>query len=169
MDSIEELTLDKLREIRGLKQSDVSKVMNLSRAAVSKLEFRTDSYVSSVRKYVEALGGKLEIHAVFGEGRVKIRGLDGDDTITQLRALVNQHCRLSSLDPDKFNEFALRFIDDDERQLTLEKLSSNQYVQIPVRRVIEVLPAVAPHNLQTLVLRGRVIWLENIQRWRFLE
>ena len=166
---MEELTLYNLREKRGLKQSDVARTMNLTQAAVSKLEFRTDSYLSSVRKYVEALSGKLELHAVFGEERVQIRGLDGDDTISQLRALVNQRCRLSSLEPDKYNEFSIRLIDDDERQLTLHKLSSDEYVQIPVRRVLEALPAAAPHNLPTLVLKGRVVWNDGIQRWRYME
>jgi transcriptional regulator with XRE-family HTH domain len=164
---MEELTLDMLREKRSLRQADVSRILNLSQAAVSKLEFRTDSYVSSVRKYVEALGGKLEIHAVFGDERVMIRGLDGDDTITQLRALLNQRCRLSSLEPDKYNDFAVRLLDDDDRQITLEKLSSREYVRIPVRRVLEVLPAVPPDDLPTLVLRGRVVWNDSLQRWRY--
>ena len=112
---------------------------------------------------MEALGGKLEIHAVFGDERAMIRGLDGDDTITQLRALLKQRCRLSSLDPDPYNEFAVRLLDDDERQITLEKLSSREYVQIPVRRVLEVLPAASPHNPPSLVLRGRVIWNDALQ------
>ncbi|HEY3743887.1 MAG TPA: hypothetical protein VGL53_28785 [Bryobacteraceae bacterium] len=166
---MQEMTLDSLREKRGFRQGDVAKVLNLSQAAVSKLEFRTDSYVSSVRKYVEALGGKLEIQAIFGDERVVIRGLDGDDTITQLRGLVNQRCRLSSLEPDTYNDFAVRLLDDDERHITLEKLSSREYLQIPVRRVLEVLPAVPPNDLPTLVLQGRVVWYDALRRWRYQD
>jgi len=40
--------------------------------AVAKLERRTDMYVSNLRRYIEALGGSLEITARFGESRVAI-------------------------------------------------------------------------------------------------
>jgi hypothetical protein len=36
------------------------------------LEQRTDMYLSTLRSYVEAMGGALEIRAVFAEGAVKI-------------------------------------------------------------------------------------------------
>jgi Fe-S cluster biogenesis protein NfuA len=39
---------------------------------ISKLEQRTDMYLSTLRSYVEAMGGALEIRAVFPDGDVKI-------------------------------------------------------------------------------------------------
>ena len=46
--------------------------LNLEQPAVSKLERRTDMYVSTLRKYIEAMGGELEIIAHFPEGNVRI-------------------------------------------------------------------------------------------------
>jgi transcriptional regulator with XRE-family HTH domain len=168
---MEEMTLDQLRTARGFTQAQVSKTLNVSQAAISKLEFRTDSYISSVRKFVEALGGKLEIHAAFPDRRIQLRGLDGDDTITNLRALVERQCRITPLQAatgDFNNLFRLRFIDDEERIVEVEK-DTGQIVHIPLRRISEVLPSAPPHNLPTLVLRGNLAWFPETQRWRFVE
>ena len=39
---------------------------------VSRLEARSEIYLSTLRSYIEALGGRLEITAVFGEERVPV-------------------------------------------------------------------------------------------------
>jgi hypothetical protein len=49
--------------------------------AVAKLEKRTDMHVSNLRRYIEALGGTLEITAHFSEASVVISNL-GDTTST---------------------------------------------------------------------------------------
>jgi hypothetical protein len=46
----------------------------LSQASVSKIERRDDLYLSTLRGFVEALGGRLELAAVFPEGRIAISG-----------------------------------------------------------------------------------------------
>ncbi len=47
-------------------------MLNVNQAAVSKLERRTDMYVSTLREFVRAMGGELEITARFPEGTVRI-------------------------------------------------------------------------------------------------
>jgi hypothetical protein len=42
------------------------------KSAISKNEKRTDIYLSTLRRYVEAMGGSLEIQAVFPEGAVRV-------------------------------------------------------------------------------------------------
>ena len=49
----------------------------MSQAAVSQLERRTDMYLSTLENFVEAMGGKLEMYAVFPDGKVELR-LDSD-------------------------------------------------------------------------------------------
>ena len=44
----------------------------VNQPAVAKLEQRADVYVSSLRSYIEAVGGKLKIIAEFPEGKVSI-------------------------------------------------------------------------------------------------
>jgi len=64
--------LTDLREARGMTQAGVAEVLEVSRARVSALEKQRDVYLSTLREYVEALGGRLEVAAVFDDGRVVI-------------------------------------------------------------------------------------------------
>lgn len=68
-----ELPLQELRQARALSQEELAEVLGLNQATISKLERRTDMYLSSLRRFVEAMGGELEITASFPEGRVRIR------------------------------------------------------------------------------------------------
>ncbi len=69
---IAEMPLNELRRARALTQRDMAKMLEVNQPAVSKLEQRTDVYVSSLRSYIEAVGGKLKIVAEFPEGEVAI-------------------------------------------------------------------------------------------------
>jgi transcriptional regulator with XRE-family HTH domain len=66
------MALADLRRARQLSQETLGLAMKVSQPEVSKLEKRADTYVSTVRKYIEALGGSLEIVAHFPEGEVRI-------------------------------------------------------------------------------------------------
>jgi DNA-binding XRE family transcriptional regulator len=67
-----ELPLQELRQARRLTQEALAKRLGSNQALVSKLERRTDMYVSSLRGYIEGMGGRLEIIARFPDGAVKI-------------------------------------------------------------------------------------------------
>jgi len=58
-------TLQQLRKVREKSQKDIANKLHIKQAAVSKLERRTDMYISSLRSYIEAMGGELEITAKF--------------------------------------------------------------------------------------------------------
>jgi len=68
-----ELPLQELRQARALSQQELAEVLGLNQATVSKLERRTDMYLSSLRRFVEAMGGELEISAHFPDGKVRIQ------------------------------------------------------------------------------------------------
>lgn len=61
-----------LREARGLTQADVARALDVSRARVSAVERQQGLYVETLREYVEAIGGRLELVAAFGEDRITI-------------------------------------------------------------------------------------------------
>ncbi len=65
-------SLAKLRLGRQLSQETLAERMGARQASVSKLERRTDLHLSTLRAYVEALGGTLEITARFPDGDVTI-------------------------------------------------------------------------------------------------
>jgi transcriptional regulator with XRE-family HTH domain len=67
-----EMALDELREARALTQEQLAETLGVRQATVSKMERRTDMYLSSLRKIIEAMGGELEIRAVFPSGPVRI-------------------------------------------------------------------------------------------------
>lgn len=72
-----ELPLQELREARHLTQVALAQRLGSTQAQVSKLEHRADMYVSSLRSYIEAMGGDLEIVARFPEGTVRITQFAG--------------------------------------------------------------------------------------------
>lgn len=61
------IALRDLRTSRGITQVTLAERLGKSQGNVSELERRDDVYVSSLREYVEALGGRLEIAAVFDD------------------------------------------------------------------------------------------------------
>jgi transcriptional regulator with XRE-family HTH domain len=67
-----EMALAELRLAREQSQQEMARTLKVNQPAVAKLEKRADMYVSNLRRYIEALGGSLEITATFPEGRVKI-------------------------------------------------------------------------------------------------
>ena len=67
-----ELPLNELRRARELSQMQLAKVMDTAQSEVSKIEQRADLYISTLRSYIEAMGGQLEIIARFPDGAVRI-------------------------------------------------------------------------------------------------
>jgi transcriptional regulator with XRE-family HTH domain len=53
--------LRELRMIAGKAQADVATALRIKQPSVSKVENQTDMYVSTLRAYVEAIGGSLEL------------------------------------------------------------------------------------------------------------
>jgi DNA-binding XRE family transcriptional regulator len=70
--AIAEMPLDQLRIARQMTQTRLAELLNVDQGSVSKMEKRTDMYLSTLRSYVEAMGGTLEVRAVFPDGEVKI-------------------------------------------------------------------------------------------------
>jgi len=64
--------LKELRLARKVSQAQLAEALKTTQANVSKIEKRTDIYISTLRSYIEGMGGKLEISANFPEGTVKI-------------------------------------------------------------------------------------------------
>lgn len=57
--------LRRLRQMSGLTQSAMAGLLKVQQSAVSKIENSSDTHISTVRKYVEALGATLQINASF--------------------------------------------------------------------------------------------------------
>jgi DNA-binding XRE family transcriptional regulator len=71
-EEVKKLSLHQVRQARSLTQVNLATILNVNQGTVSKLEKRTDMYVSTLRSYIEAMGGELQIKAVFPDGEVQI-------------------------------------------------------------------------------------------------
>jgi DNA-binding XRE family transcriptional regulator len=69
---LEEMPLNELRQARGLSQKMLAEVLHVQQPSIAKLEKGTDLYISTLRSYIEAMGGQLEVVARFPDGAVKI-------------------------------------------------------------------------------------------------
>ena len=59
---IEEVeSLSELRRMAGKAQVDIAAALRVKQPSISKIEKQTDMYLSTLRSYVEAIGGKLEL------------------------------------------------------------------------------------------------------------
>lgn len=68
----EAMKLAQIRRARQLSQKEIGESLNIGQASVAKIEKRTDMYVSTLRRFIEAMGGELEIVARFSDQAIKI-------------------------------------------------------------------------------------------------
>jgi transcriptional regulator with XRE-family HTH domain len=68
-----EMPLQELRQARKLSQEAIATILGAKQASISKLEHRINMYVSTLRSYIEAMGGTLEIVAQFPDSEVRIK------------------------------------------------------------------------------------------------
>ena len=66
------MTLNQLRVARQLTQVNLAEALHINQGAVSMMEKRADMYVSTLRNYIEAMGGELKITAEFPDGAIQI-------------------------------------------------------------------------------------------------
>lgn len=64
----DDMRLDELRRALRLSQQTLARHLKTDQAQISRLEQRADLLVSTLRRYVEALGAQLEIVATFPDG-----------------------------------------------------------------------------------------------------
>ncbi len=69
---IKEMPLAELRVALDFTQEALAERLHVRQAAISKIERRTDMYVSTLQQMVQAMGGELEIRAKFPVGDVRI-------------------------------------------------------------------------------------------------
>jgi DNA-binding XRE family transcriptional regulator len=68
--------LTERRKTLGLSQTDVAERMGVTKSRVSQIERGEVSTVEAIARYVQALGGQIQISAVFGDDLYILRGTD---------------------------------------------------------------------------------------------
>lgn len=70
-----EMDLQEMRKLTGKTQVEVARILEASQGQVSEMEKREDYRLSTLRRYVAALGGELEVIANFGDKRIRLHGV----------------------------------------------------------------------------------------------
>lgn len=74
-DTLLQMSLREMREMAGQNQTEVADKLETTQSELSRLERRNDFFLSTLRKYVEALGGEVQIIAKFGDKMFRLRGV----------------------------------------------------------------------------------------------
>ena len=75
LEMLQQLALAELRQAQHLSQEELAKVLNIQQPAVAKIEKKVDMHISTLKRFIEALGGELEIKALFRDREVRITQL----------------------------------------------------------------------------------------------
>jgi transcriptional regulator with XRE-family HTH domain len=67
-DELQRMALDELRSAKRLTQADMAEMLDVPQSSISRIEQRADMYLSTLRNYVHAMGGALQIQAIFPDG-----------------------------------------------------------------------------------------------------
>jgi transcriptional regulator with XRE-family HTH domain len=70
--SLAAMPLGELRKAQEMTQLHLAEILGVNQGEVSKIEHRSDICVSTLAEYIEAMGGRLEIRAVFRDREVRI-------------------------------------------------------------------------------------------------
>lgn len=63
------MPLAEIRKAIGMTQTEIAGSLDVAQGSISKIENQADMYISTLRKYVQALGGELHLTAEFPDGR----------------------------------------------------------------------------------------------------
>jgi predicted transcriptional regulator len=70
-----EMDLKELRDMANVPQVQVATALETTQSQISRIEARDDHLVSTLREYVKALGGELEVIARFGDRTIRLKGV----------------------------------------------------------------------------------------------
>jgi predicted XRE-type DNA-binding protein len=88
----EEMTLREMRKAQEKTQHEIAELLGIKQAAVSRLEQRTDMYLSTLSSYLKSIGGELEITAKFPDHReIKIFQVSKVPNSSKSKSTVSLH------------------------------------------------------------------------------
>jgi hypothetical protein len=73
--NIEKMNLRAIREMVGVTQVEAAKRSKKTQGELSRIENNNNHRIETLRKYIEALGGDIEVIARFGNKTVRLTGI----------------------------------------------------------------------------------------------
>jgi transcriptional regulator with XRE-family HTH domain len=99
-DELQRMAIDELRNAKRLTQADMAEMLDVPQSSISRIEQRADMYLSTLRNYVHAVGGVLQIQAVFPDGGTvtisRLGEYEDQSYVVRARAESNGRYRLDA-------------------------------------------------------------------------
>lgn len=67
-----EMVLAELRRAMKLSQEELAAILHINQASVARMEKHTDMYIGTLRRFIQAMGGELDIVARFPDRQIRI-------------------------------------------------------------------------------------------------
>jgi len=67
-EELQKMALEELRSAKQATQSDMAELLAVPQSSISRIEQRADMYLSTLRNYIQVMGGVLQIQAIFRDG-----------------------------------------------------------------------------------------------------
>jgi len=77
-EELQRMALEELRSAKRATQSDMAELLDVPQSSISRIEQRADMYLSTLRNYIQVMGGVLQIQAIFPDGGAVIINRFGD-------------------------------------------------------------------------------------------
>jgi transcriptional regulator with XRE-family HTH domain len=77
-EELERMALEEVRGAKKLTQADMAEILDVPQSSISRIEQRADMYLSTLRNYLHALGGVLQVQVIFPDGQAVVIHRFGD-------------------------------------------------------------------------------------------
>jgi transcriptional regulator with XRE-family HTH domain len=96
----EYMTIQDLRKARHMTQVRMAEILGKSQVTVAQMEKRTDVMLSTLRSYIEAMGGTLDLVVRFPDREpVVLKGLSEDDLVPSPPKAHGSHTDANHCEP----------------------------------------------------------------------
>lgn len=75
---LQRMALEELRNAKQATQTEMAELLDLPQSSICRIEQRADMYLSTLRNYIQAMGGVLQVQAIFPDGGTVILNRFGD-------------------------------------------------------------------------------------------
>lgn len=143
-EELQRMAIDELRNAKRLTQADMAEMLDVPQSSISRIEQRADMYLSTLRSYVHAVGGVLQIRAVFPDGGAvtisRLGEYEDQSYVVRARAEGNSTYRLEAQPVERGVSLSTRILKVQAFAKTLKALHVPEQQISAVRKSLEESP-----------------------------
>jgi transcriptional regulator with XRE-family HTH domain len=156
-EELQRMAMDELRNAKRLTQADMAEMLDVPQSSISRIEQRADMYLSTLRNYVHAVGGILQVQAVFPDGGTvtisRLGDYDDQSYVVRARAESSGTYRLEAQPLDRGVSLSTSALKPHAFTKTLKALHVPELQISAVRKSLEGSALTEPGGMFTLARR----------------